>query len=108
MKLKHVFGVSRDPVASYIERESVDASLAAALTETQQIIIYGSSKQGKTSLLQRHLSDDKRVTVHCGPTTTAETSIVRSCVNAASKLRPKILSVPPATLALPFRPSSQR
>lgn len=72
MKLEHVFGVSRDPVASYVERKSVDDALATALAETRQIIIYGSSKQGKTSLLLRHLSDDKRVTVHCGPTTTAE------------------------------------
>lgn len=72
MKLENVFGVSRDPVATYIERSAVDSTLAAALNETRQIIIYGSSKQGKTSLLQRHVPDNKRVTVHCGPTTTAE------------------------------------
>ncbi|MCG8999794.1 hypothetical protein LH427_15975 [Laribacter hongkongensis] len=72
MKLENVFGVSRDPVATYIERSAVDSALAAALNETRQIIIYGSSKQGKTSLLQRHVADNKRVTVHCGPTTTAE------------------------------------
>lgn len=72
MKLENVFGVSRDPVATYIERSAVDSALAAALNETRQIIIYGSSKQGKTSLLQRHVPDNKRVTVHCGPTTTVE------------------------------------
>lgn len=72
MKLEQVFGVSRDPVATYIERGAVDSALATALKETRQIIIYGSSKQGKTSLLQRHVPDGKRVTVHCGPTTTAE------------------------------------
>jgi hypothetical protein len=72
LKLEQVFGVSRDPVASYIERGAVDNALATALIETRQIIIYGSSKQGKTSLLQRHVAEDKRITVHCGPTTTAE------------------------------------
>lgn len=72
MKLEQVFGVSRELVESYIEREAVDAALSAALNETRQIIIYGSSKQGKTSLLQRHVLEKKRVTVHCGPTTTAE------------------------------------
>lgn len=72
MRLEIVFGVSRDPVATYIERETVDAALAAALDQTRQIIIYGSSKQGKTSLLQRHVPDRARVTVHCGPATTAE------------------------------------
>ncbi|MEY4980595.1 MAG: hypothetical protein RLZZ352_2865 [Pseudomonadota bacterium] len=72
MKLEQVFGVSRDQVATYIERETVDNALAIALKETRQIIIYGSSKQGKTSLLHRHVKPESRVTVHCGPTTTAE------------------------------------
>lgn len=72
MKIEQVFGVSRDQVATYIEREAVDNALTAALKETRQIIIYGSSKQGKTSLLHRHLLTEQRVTVHCGPTMTAE------------------------------------
>lgn len=72
MKLEQVFGVSRDQVATYIEREAVDNALTIALKETRQIIIYGSSKQGKTSLLHRHVKLENRVTVHCGPTTTAE------------------------------------
>lgn len=72
MKLEQVFGVSRDQVATYIEREAVDNALTMALNETRQIIIYGSSKQGKTSLLHRHIQSEKRVTVHCGPAMTAE------------------------------------
>lgn len=72
MKLEQVFGVSKDPVASYIERERVDAALDAALGQSRQIIVYGSSKQGKTALVQRHIPEKKRITVHCGPTTTAE------------------------------------
>lgn len=72
MKLEQVFGVSRDQVSTYIEREAVDSALRLALQETRQIIIYGSSKQGKTSLLHRHVHENNRVTVHCGPTTTAE------------------------------------
>lgn len=72
MKLGEVFGVSKDPVASYIERDAVDAALDSALKQTRQIIIYGSSKQGKTALLQRHVPEGQRVTVHCGPTTTTE------------------------------------
>lgn len=67
-----MFGVSKDPVASYIERAAVDDALTTALAGTRQIIIYGSSKQGKTSLLQRHVPAHDRVTVHCGPTMSAE------------------------------------
>lgn len=72
MKLGEVFGVAKDPVASYIEREKVDLTLLSALPKSQQIIIYGSSKQGKTALLQRHIPEDCRITVHCGPSTTTE------------------------------------
>ncbi|WP_286800102.1 hypothetical protein [Pseudomonas sp. UBA4034] len=72
MKLGEVFGVAKDPVASYIEREKVDSTLLSALPKSQQIIIYGSSKQGKTALLQRHIPEAQRITVHCGPSTTTE------------------------------------
>lgn len=72
MNLENVFGVSRDQIATYIEREHVDNALKFALKDTRQILIYGSSKQGKTSLLHRHVASGQRVTVHCGPTTTAE------------------------------------
>lgn len=72
MHLNNVFGVSRDPVASYIERASVDLALSDALNTTKQIVIYGSSKQGKTALLQRHIDENERVTYHCGPTSSAE------------------------------------
>jgi len=72
MQLNNVFGVSKDPVASYIERDAVDQALADALATTKQIVIYGSSKQGKTALLQRHLVEQQRATYHCGPTSSAE------------------------------------
>ncbi|HGE8501453.1 hypothetical protein ACYZFV_01615 [Serratia ureilytica] len=72
MHLNQVFGVSRDPVASYIERDAVDQALSDALGTTKQIVVYGSSKQGKTALLQRHLSEEHRITYHCGPTSSAE------------------------------------
>jgi len=72
MHLNNVFGVSKDPVASYIERDAVDQALADALATTKQIVIYGSSKQGKTALLQRHLVEQQRATYHCGPTSSAE------------------------------------
>ncbi|HEJ0126307.1 TPA: hypothetical protein SLO60_004510 [Klebsiella aerogenes] len=72
MHLNNVFGVSRDPVESYIERDSVDSTLANALATTKQIVIYGSSKQGKTALLQRHLDEKYRCTYHCGPASSAE------------------------------------
>lgn len=68
MQLEKVFGVSKEPVASYIERDAVDSRLKELISEgSEQILIYGSSKQGKTALLHRHLPLEHRVTVHCSP-----------------------------------------
>ncbi|WP_138486849.1 hypothetical protein [Stutzerimonas nosocomialis] len=72
MKLEQVFGVSKELIASYTERPHVDEAIASALRQTRQIIVYGSSKQGKTALVQRHVPEEKRVTVHCSPQTTTE------------------------------------
>lgn len=70
-KLQSVFGVSKEPVLSYVQRPHVDDALRDAIEGTRQIVIYGSSKQGKSALLDQHLDKDKRVTVHCGPTSTS-------------------------------------
>jgi hypothetical protein len=72
MKLEQVFGVSKDLVASYTDRQAVDEAMANALRQTRQIIVYGSSKQGKTAVVQRHVPEKDRVTVHCSPQTTTE------------------------------------
>jgi hypothetical protein len=72
MKLEHVFGVSKDLVASYTDRPDVDQAMANALRQTRQIIVYGSSKQGKTAVVQRHVPESARVTVHCSPQMTTE------------------------------------
>lgn len=69
----HVFGIRAKPVLSYVERAEVDGAFAEALKSDHHIVIYGSSKQGKTALRQKHL-DDKRdcCIVHPGPRTSIE------------------------------------
>jgi hypothetical protein len=49
-KTADVFGVSRELPLTYVEREHVDDKLLDNLTRDKHIIIYGSSKQGKTCL----------------------------------------------------------
>ena len=51
----NVFGVSTEPVLSYIEREEVDNKFLEAIQSGKQVIVYGSSKQGKTALVSRYL-----------------------------------------------------
>ncbi len=72
-KLEEVFGISSKPVLSYAERDQVDGEFVKALSGDRHIVIYGSSKQGKTALRQKHLPDNKCIIVRCGPKTTPET-----------------------------------
>jgi hypothetical protein len=65
--LTEVFGVSKQRVESYLEREAVDGFFVQALASDKQIIVYGSSKQGKTSLVDKHLPYDSNVLVSCTP-----------------------------------------
>ena len=60
-----VFGVSRDIPISYIERDHVDDKLLENITRDKHIIIFGSSKQGKTCLRRHCLHDDDYILVQC-------------------------------------------
>jgi len=68
-KTTDVFGVKSKLIESYIERDSVDEKFKNAITDGNEVIVYGSSKQGKTSLILRHLDEDKYVKVECSPQT---------------------------------------
>ena len=60
-----VYGIGRDLPLNYVSRKAVDEFFVANLTRDKHIIIYGSSKQGKTSLRKNCLSDDDYIVVHC-------------------------------------------
>lgn len=64
-----VFGVRSKLIKSYIERQDVDVKFRNALSDGNEVIVYGSSKQGKTSLILRHLKEDQFVRVECSPQT---------------------------------------
>jgi hypothetical protein len=64
-----VFGVSNKMVLSYLERSKVDGEFKSAIKTDRHVVVYGSSKQGKTSLLHRHISQEEAIIVECGPKT---------------------------------------
>ena len=66
-KVEEVFGVNKDPVLSYVERTDVDGMFVNALNTDKQIIVYGASKQGKTSLVEKHLPYRNNITVSLTP-----------------------------------------
>ncbi|MBC8549810.1 MAG: hypothetical protein ISR69_13445 [Gammaproteobacteria bacterium] len=60
-----IFGINRDLPLNYVERDSADHVLINNLARRQHLVIYGSSKQGKTSLRKHCLNSDDYVVVHC-------------------------------------------
>lgn len=68
-KTTDVFGVRSKLIASYIERDTVDTRFNEAIIDGNEVIVYGSSKQGKTALTLKHLSEDAYVKVECSPQT---------------------------------------
>lgn len=60
-----VFGINRDLPLNYVVRDSADNVLVNNLARRQHLVIYGSSKQGKTSLRKHCLSTDAYIVVHC-------------------------------------------
>jgi GTPase SAR1 family protein len=67
--VSEVFGVSNKMVLSYLERNEVDGEFITSLKTDRHIVVYGASKQGKTSLLSRHVSKEESITIECGPKT---------------------------------------
>lgn len=64
-----VFGVKSRLIKSYIERQNVDTIFNNAIHDGNEVIVYGSSKQGKTSLILKHLKESQYVKVECSPQT---------------------------------------
>ena len=60
-----VFGITRDVPLNYVSRQAVDERLKSELKAGHHIVIYGSSKQGKTCLRKQCLSDASYVLVQC-------------------------------------------
>jgi len=77
-----VFGVSRDLPLNYVTRDTVDGKLIENLSRSSHIVIYGSSKQGKTSLRKYCLKDTDYVVVSCQNRwnlAETHTSILKEC-----------------------------
>lgn len=69
MKTEHntdeVFGIGRDLPLNYVSRRSADDVLIENLPRGRHLVIYGSSKQGKTSLRKHCLEPDDYIVIHC-------------------------------------------
>lgn len=64
-KAADVYGISREVPLNYVYRKSADEALVENLTRDKHLVIFGSSKQGKTSLRKNCLNDSDYIVVHC-------------------------------------------
>lgn len=67
--LEQVFGVRKESILSYLVREHVDNYFIDAMKTDRQIIVYGSSKQGKTSLVEKYVPYKENILVSYSPKT---------------------------------------
>ncbi|MFT8947816.1 MAG: hypothetical protein ABF876_14975 [Acetobacter aceti] len=65
VQLRDVFGVGRDVPLNYVAREEVDNKFINNLSREKHVVIYGSSKQGKTSLRKHCLNEDDCIVISC-------------------------------------------
>ncbi|WP_417543031.1 hypothetical protein [Marinobacter sp.] len=60
-----MFGISRELPLNYVSRKYVDEKFVNSLAREKHLVIYGSSKQGKTSLRKHCLKEDDYIVIHC-------------------------------------------
>jgi hypothetical protein len=65
LRVEEVFGVTPDLPKTYFSRRNVDTEFIGAFQSGKYIVIFGGSKQGKTSLRKSQLSEDRYIVVHC-------------------------------------------
>ncbi|EPY9203623.1 hypothetical protein ACXHVK_003215 [Morganella morganii] len=63
--ISSVFKTSRDLPENYVTRKDIDDKFIDALTQETHVVIYGSSKQGKTSLRKKNLLPDDYIDITC-------------------------------------------
>jgi hypothetical protein len=60
-----VFGIARDIPATYVPRPKVDGTFIESLTRDKHVVVFGSSKQGKTCLRKYNLTEGDHIVVTC-------------------------------------------
>lgn len=63
--VEQVFGLSRELPLNYVQRDGVDDEFYKAMVKEKHLVVFGSSKQGKTSLIRQSLAEDTYVRISC-------------------------------------------
>ena len=71
-KIQDIFGITNKVPTTYVVRDYVDNKFTRALERQKHIVIYGCSKQGKTSLRKKYLEESNSLVIQCTNSTTRE------------------------------------
>lgn len=71
--ISKVFGVKEDPVSSIIHRHELIENIKECTIDFKHMIIYGGSKQGKSTLFTHCFDEDEYITIRCGDFKSIET-----------------------------------
>lgn len=71
-KISEVFGTRSEPVSSIIKREDLFNKINECKIDKKHIIIYGGSKQGKTTLFNQCFKSDEYLNIQCSNFTSIE------------------------------------
>ena len=64
-KTSDVFGITRDIPMNYVSRPGVDNTFKNNFQRGKHIVVFGSSKQGKTSLRKKELEENEYILIQC-------------------------------------------
>lgn len=68
VSLNLVFGISTDiSKYTYVDRQNLDAQFNYYYESQKHLVVYGASKQGKSSLRKKNISDDQSLIIQCLP-----------------------------------------
>jgi len=66
-QLGEVFGIAASvPAHTYVDRAGLDRRFTYLIGQDRHVVIHGASKQGKTILRKKNLSEDRSIVVQCG------------------------------------------
>lgn len=86
-KLHEVFGISASvPKYTYVDRLGLDSQFEYFLTADRHIVVHGGSKQGKTVLRRKHLTEAQSIVVSCGPNDTVDSIYERILTGTGAKV----------------------
>jgi hypothetical protein len=83
--LSDVFGISATvPQHTYVDRSGLDGQFQYFLNADRHVVVHGGSKQGKTILRRKHLTEAQSIVIPCSPDDTVETIFSRILANTGA------------------------